>query len=391
MTAGQVFSELAPIWRDDRDRAERIARRVVRHVRVGGRVLDVGCGTGFVLRQVRAEAIAQNKRLGRLVGIDVAEGMVLRAAARRAVRAVPADAVRLPFIDQAFDLVLASDVARFIHDPERFARELFRVTLPGGTILLELVDSRESGRPRARGLPRSSLLRRYLDLRRTSGAAELRNTLIELGCDVTEWLGRSRPVDHDPSFLAKVGRHSGTDEDRIAVSKMRRDGRYPPAPRSIVMLVRVPGPRTGSMPIKVSGLPGWTPERVERLLAGLPQASGYMVVVKPLRWRKRPHVQAACDFSRRIITIQVPQPFERFWEPIPFRAKKVYRPRSRQMKFKWYMKKLWFDRPNELIRYLYLHEYYHWYLREVRGKRSAAETACDRFALQQLGRGRPRR
>ena len=47
-----------------------------------------------------------------------------------------------------------------------------------------------------------------------------------------------------------------------------------------------------------------------------------------------------------------------------------------------------FERPDELIRYLYLHEYYHWYLREIRGKTSAAETACDRFALQQLGRGR---
>ncbi|MEX2394823.1 MAG: class I SAM-dependent methyltransferase [Actinomycetota bacterium] len=399
-TPGAVFSELAPVWRDDADRASRIARRVVRHARVNGRVLDVGCGTGFVLSKIRAEATAQNKRLGRTIGIDVAEGMVDRARYRRGVRALPADAVRLPFIDQVFDVVLATDVARFIDDPDRFVRELFRVTMPGGTILIELVDARHSGRPKAKGLPRTSLLRQYLDLRRSSGVAEVRNTLLDLGCDVREWLGRSRPVDHDPSFLAKVGRYSGTPEDLIAVKRMTRmersDSRgrsraHMHAPRSVVLLARAPGPRTGAMPIKVKDLPGWSPGRVHRLLAGLPQATGYTVLVKPLRWRTRPHVQAFCDFVEKQIIIQVPQPFLRFWEPVPYRAKRVHKPYARKMRFKWYMKKIWFERPDELIRYLYLHEYYHWYLREVRGKRSGAETACDRFALQQLGRARRRR
>ena len=140
------------------------------------------------------------------------------------------------------------------------------------------------------------------------------------------------------------------------------------------------------MPIRVKDLPGWSSQRVHRVLKGLPIASGYQVVVKPLRWRTRPHVQAFCDFAERVITIQVPQPFFAFYEDVPYRAKRVKR--RRRMYFKWFRKRLWFERPDELIRYLYLHEYYHWYLREVRRKRSAAETACDRFALQQLGRGR---
>jgi hypothetical protein len=33
------------------------------------------------------------------------------------------------------------------------------------------------------------------------------------------------------------------------------------------------------------------------------------------------------------------------------------------------------------VRFLYCHEWYHWFLKEELGQKSAAETACDRFAL----------
>jgi SAM-dependent methyltransferase len=385
--AGEVFSELAPVWRDDPDRAMRIARRVVRNLRAGGRVLDVGCGTGFVLKHVRAEAALRGKRLEKTVGIDLADGMVERARTRRGVRALTGDALALPFIDQSFDVVVATDVVRFVEDPEKFVRELFRVTMPGGTIVIELVARRNGARIRARGLPRESLLRQFIDLRRSYGVADVRDTLDDLGCRVEEWLGMSRPVDHDPRFLARVGRYSGTPQDRVAVRRLvQTKGRQANAPRSMVLVARVPGPRRGTMPIKVYDLPGWTPARVERVLSGLPMATGYEVVVKPLRYRTRPHVQAFCEFTEKRITIQVPMPWKTFWEPVPYRAKRLRG--RRRWRFRWYTRKMTFERPDELIRYLYLHEYYHWYLREVRNKRSAAETACDRFALQQLGRGR---
>jgi SAM-dependent methyltransferase len=385
IAASEVFSDLAPMWRDDRDRAGRIAKRVVRNLRSGGNVLDVGCGTGFVLGRIRSEAAAHAKRIGRTVGLDLAAGMIDRARNRRGVRAVVGDAIHLPVIDQYFDVVVATDVVRFIGDPERFIRELFRVTMPGGTIVLELVAS-NGGRPRAKGLPPESLLRQFLELRRSYGVADVRNTLDELGCEVTEWLGRSRPIDHDPSFLASVGRYSALPEDLVAVRRLEaHNGKTAAGPRSVVLVARVPGPRSGSMPVRVRDLPRWSPARVERLLEDLPKAMGYEVVVKPLRWRTRPHVQAFCDFQERRITIQVPVPFFSFREYIPYRAKRIRR--RRRLYFRWYWRTVWFDRPDELIRYLYLHEYYHWYLREVRGKRSGAETACDRFALQQLGRG----
>jgi hypothetical protein len=135
------------------------------------------------------------------------------------------------------------------------------------------------------------------------------------------------------------------------------------------------------MPITVEGIKGWTPHRVSRLIADLPVARGYELVVKPLNWRKRPHVQAWCEFEEHRITVQVPVPFRPFNEIIPYRAKRLP---GKGLRFSWKVLRMRFERPDELIRYLYLHEYYHWYLREVRGKASAAETACDRFALQRM-------
>jgi len=34
-----------------------------------------------------------------------------------------------------------------------------------------------------------------------------------------------------------------------------------------------------------------------------------------------------------------------------------------------------------VLRFLYLHEWMHWYLKEQRQRKSQAETTCDRFAL----------
>jgi len=40
----------------------------------------------------------------------------------------------------------------------------------------------------------------------------------------------------------------------------------------------------------------------------------------------------------------------------------------------------------DVLRFVYLHEWLHWYLREMKGRRAGAETACDRFALRNFRR-----
>jgi SAM-dependent methyltransferase len=79
-----------------------LLRAVRPHLPPGGRLLDVGCGSGdvpvFLLKRLPGPLLA--------VGVDV-KTLHLRAAPR-ALRSVVADVRRLPFPDRAFDVVTAS-------------------------------------------------------------------------------------------------------------------------------------------------------------------------------------------------------------------------------------------------------------------------------------------
>jgi hypothetical protein len=122
------------------------------------------------------------------------------------------------------------------------------------------------------------------------------------------------------------------------------------------------------------------PGDIRRAIAGLPHAEGYDLRVIPLRYRgDKPHLSAWTDFEERTITIQIPEPFLPFGEVVPYGAQR--RP-GKGMRFIWLTEGLTFRTPREVLRFLYLHEWMHWYLRERRGAKSQAETACDRFALR---------
>ena len=114
-------------------------------------------------------------------------------------------------------------------------------------------------------------------------------------------------------------------------------------------------------------------------LAGLPPSDGYRVHVKPLRWRTRPHLSAYTSFDDREIVLQVPEPFLPFGEIVPYAARRVP---GAGMRFVWLTEGITFREPREILRYLYLHEWMHWWLREVLGRKGKAETACERFALR---------
>lgn len=103
--------------------------------RPGGRVLDVGVGTGLELPMFTPDT--------RLVGVDLSEPMLRRArerVTRDKLRNVEAllrmDAMRLAFPDGAFDCVVAPYVMTVVPDPAATLDELFRVTKPGGEIVL---------------------------------------------------------------------------------------------------------------------------------------------------------------------------------------------------------------------------------------------------------------
>src|ERR1700681_3000966 len=131
-----------------------------------------------------------------------------------------------------------------------------------------------------------------------------------------------------------------------------------------------------------SALPGYSSAEARRALEGLPRCD-YEVVIKPLRYRTRPHLAARCEFDERRIVLQIPIPFRPFKEPVIFAAR---RKRGAGMRFAWASETVLFRSRRDVLRFLYLHEWMHWYLHEVLGKKSAAETACDRFALRNFRR-----
>ncbi len=132
-----------------------------------------------------------------------------------------------------------------------------------------------------------------------------------------------------------------------------------------------------------SDVPDLPTDRVRRMLSGLPPARGYRVVVRPLRYREKPHLAAWTDFEAREIVLQLPQPFLAFGEVVPYGARR--RP-GKGLRFIWLTEGLTFRTPREVLRFLYLHEWMHWYLKERLGRKAAAETACDRFALRNFRR-----
>ncbi|GAC1411358.1 MAG: hypothetical protein NVSMB57_06040 [Actinomycetota bacterium] len=131
---------------------------------------------------------------------------------------------------------------------------------------------------------------------------------------------------------------------------------------------------------------GWlSAEEALSFLDGLPEAEGYDTLVKPLRYRSRPHLAAFTEFEQKLITIQMPEPFLPFGEIVHFGAKRVA---AKGMRFVWLSEGLTFREPREVMRFLWCHEWYHWFLFEVLKRKSSAETACDRFALRNYLRDR---
>lgn len=124
--------------------------------------------------------------------------------------------------------------------------------------------------------------------------------------------------------------------------------------------------------------PRLTTAEARKILTGMPSAGTYRVVIKPLRYRTRPHLSAWTSFEDEEIVLQLPEPFFAFKELIPYGAKR--RP-GKGMRFRWLMEDVSFSTPRQVLRFLYLHEWMHWYLRVRLGKKAQAETACDRFAL----------
>lgn len=93
-------------------------------------MLDIGCGTGAVLKPASERAAAA-------VGIELSPGMAERArAAAPTAEVVVGDASQLPFESESFDVALAAFVVFFMRDPTAALKDWARVIKPGGRIAI---------------------------------------------------------------------------------------------------------------------------------------------------------------------------------------------------------------------------------------------------------------
>ena len=106
----------------------------------GDRILDAGCGTGiFTLDFLKSGAI--------VTGLDISRGMLLNAITvlkNLPFYAVQGDMLRLPFPDSVFEKTVSITALEFIQDARAAVNELFRVTCPGGIIVVATLNSLSS-------------------------------------------------------------------------------------------------------------------------------------------------------------------------------------------------------------------------------------------------------
>jgi ubiquinone/menaquinone biosynthesis C-methylase UbiE len=105
-------------------------------LRPGDRVLDLGCGEGRFAR------IAMNGGAGSAVGADIAVGALVRARRLHPnlIFEQVAEDRPLPFADNRFELVWASEVIEHIADTAAWLSEVRRVLVPGGRLALTTPD-----------------------------------------------------------------------------------------------------------------------------------------------------------------------------------------------------------------------------------------------------------
>ena len=109
-------------------------------------VLDVGWGSGVAIKLIARIAVD-----GFVAGVDYSEEMVQQARRRNAVAVRTGrveikhdDVAALPYDDESFDKVIATETFNFWPDPVANLNEVRRVLRPGGLLTLAMEGSKES-------------------------------------------------------------------------------------------------------------------------------------------------------------------------------------------------------------------------------------------------------
>ncbi|MBQ1372151.1 MAG: class I SAM-dependent methyltransferase [Oscillospiraceae bacterium] len=108
-------------------------KRVAEFIESSDDVLECACGTGAI-------SVWIAERCKTLLATDFSAGMLHRAEKKCSsfpnVSFAEADITKLPYADNQFDKVVAGNVIHLLEGPKQALDELWRVTKPGGQIIL---------------------------------------------------------------------------------------------------------------------------------------------------------------------------------------------------------------------------------------------------------------
>ena len=131
-------AEIFDYFEEETDPMEALHQRLLHDVtmrqvpREAKLLLDVGCGSAFVARHFCPLGI-------RVVSMDVAPANTAKALKHYPFAnhaAVTADAYHLPFADDTFDCIVASEIIEHTVNPQGFLESLLRKVKPGGTLVV---------------------------------------------------------------------------------------------------------------------------------------------------------------------------------------------------------------------------------------------------------------
>lgn len=95
-------------------------------------VLDVGCGTAWVAE----EFLKRNKKVYSLDISSLNPKKAIEKFPNKNHSGITADSFSLPFKDESFSCVIASEIIEHVVDPQKFVTELFRVVKKGGQLII---------------------------------------------------------------------------------------------------------------------------------------------------------------------------------------------------------------------------------------------------------------
>jgi 2-polyprenyl-3-methyl-5-hydroxy-6-metoxy-1,4-benzoquinol methylase len=110
-----------------------VAGRIARVCPRGGSVLDVGCGNGYLLREVAAR-----RPDAALHGVDFSAGLATNASGGREFPIALGSARRLPFAPAAFDVISMTEVLEHLKEPVETLRQVRDALKPGGVLVLSV-------------------------------------------------------------------------------------------------------------------------------------------------------------------------------------------------------------------------------------------------------------